>query len=210
LEERVGILLIRTLPERIKQWYKTKSNKQALHLPSSSKRTNNMVDRKINVKAQAKMTHVKAKDRLTKEIKGQVSTSAAVGSLKQEGGRKGSLLKSRLKMQQQIHQDREHSKVIDNTINSTVKTSSAFTDPETRSSVTKYKRPNTTASKDEKEKTKISSQISSKLKSGEQQKDTTIATHNQPVKSSSSTRTDVFNISNISKPQGTSEAIEKI
>jgi hypothetical protein len=192
----------RPLPERIKRWYKSKSNIQNLQF-SSSKVKKDMIQRKLNVKKQIKMAPSKAKavipstspsrrrttdksERIIQKTKEQLPTTTTVTSSKRGNERKGSLLKSRSKTHSVVQQEKKHSKILDDT----------------------KKVGDTSVDKNEKMKAKTRSQISIISKSKDQQKNTIVAPHNQPVIPSSTTiTTDSFSIDNVSKLQVGREGI---
>ena len=102
--------MYRSLPERIKHWYKTKG----------------LIDQKINVKVQTNIPHSKVKSaipvvpslthrkigkRITPENKGHLPTITTVTSSKRPSERKESLSKSRTI----ISQEKERSNILDDT-----------------------------------------------------------------------------------------------
>lgn len=174
--------MYRSVPERIKHWYKRKSNLQF----SPTKNKKDMIKQKTNVKTQIKVSHSKTKSstRPTTNKSERIiqKTTAAVTTSKHNIGRKGSLVKSR----PTVHEEKKDSKIL----NSTKKIDHAFTD------------------KNEKKTMKNHSQISIVSKSKDQQKKTVDTSHDQATKSpSTAIATDVFNIDNVPKVQVENEGI---
>jgi hypothetical protein len=174
--------MYRSVPERIKRWYKRKSNLQF----SPTKNKKDMIKQKNNVKTQIKVSHSKTKSTprptINKSERIIQKTTPAVTTSKHNTGRKGSLVKSR----PTIHEEKKHSKIL----NSTKKIDHAFTN------------------KNERKTIKNHSQISIVSKSKDQQKKTVDTSHDQPTKSPSTTiATDVFTIDNVPKVQVEKEGI---
>jgi hypothetical protein len=189
--------MYRPVPERIKRWYKSKSNTPNRQF-SPSKLKKDMIKRKNNVKTQLKVSHSKTKsiitrrttdksEQITRQTKEQLPTKTVVTSSKHGNEQKRSLPKSRPKAQSSItHQEKKYFK----TRNDTKQTRAVSGD------------------KNEKMKVKTNSQVSIASKSKDQHKNMLDAPHNQLVISSSTTiTTDAFSIDNVSKPQVEREGI---
>ncbi|CAF2608538.1 unnamed protein product [Rotaria sp. Silwood2] len=196
-----------TLPERIKRWYKTKSNIQKLQF-SASNIQKNMIDGKNSIKTKTNILNSKTKpvtlsstpsthrtihksinslrntlkERTTQDIKDQLPTTTTITSTKHTREQKRSLIKSEPKFQSKVHITKKHSKILDNT----KKTSKMSID------------------KDEKEELKINSEIPLASKSEGQQQSTSDIPHDQPILLPTIT-TDTINIVNISEPRTESE-----
>ncbi|CAF0850652.1 unnamed protein product [Rotaria sordida] len=129
------------------------------------------------------------KERITRNIKDQLSTTTAVTSAKHSSEQKRSLLKSGPKLQSITQITKKHSKILDDT----------------------KKTNNLSIDKDEKEKLKFNARIPLALKSEEQQKSTLGIAHEQPVLlSPTPITTDTINMTNVSKPSSETKEISDL
>ncbi|CAF3986630.1 unnamed protein product [Rotaria sordida] len=129
------------------------------------------------------------KERITRNIKDQLSTTTAVTSTKHSSEQKRSLLKSGPKLQSITQITKKHSKILDDT----------------------KKTNNLSIDKDEKKKLKFNARIPLALKSEEQQKSTLGIAHEQPVLlSPTPMTTDTINMTNVSTPSSETKEISDL
>jgi hypothetical protein len=175
----------RPLPERVKNWYKNKSNTPNRQFaPSKIK--------KANVKSQIKTSQFKTKsvmptnksERLTQKTKDRLPPTKVISSSKRDREQKRSLPKSQTKIQPTVNQEKRHSKILDTT------------------------KKMGQVSVEKKEKMKTNSRISIVSKFKDQRKDTIDASVDERSTSSSTTiKTKAFDIDKVSKVQDEREGI---